>query len=378
MSSIFSWLDIPLLLATQEHLVTASGLHAEYTDPTGECIAAVNLRALSEAFRQWRGSPEGDLSWHTAIRKAIQGCTGAGQAVLVDTGSFSGAVTTVTVRGQIALGCVCGTLCRNQPESRYVAGAQLLAQVAQASASYRSGLMRAESNSHRSQAYLASEIHTLRAQADPHFLFNMLNTIQAHAALENAVSTSSAITELARFLRHTLRRRSPITSLRDEFSHIESYLTLERRRFGNRLRWHIELPPEIAAVKIPCLLVQPLVQNAVRHGVEPKTAGGTILVEARAENSQTLCIEVADDGAGSDTSLIAALQDRPGSAGVDVQWGLSLVREKLTSFYGNAARMTIDSRPDWGFWAQIVLPIHLPFEVLIDEHSRDTPDVMGV
>src|SRR5262249_19636433 len=152
----------------------------------------------------------------------------------------------------------------------------------------------------------------------PHFLFNTLNTI-ASLIHSNPAGAEDTTTRLADVFRYTLRASErEHARLGDELEFLRAYLDIERTRFGGRLRIEDAIAPGLESQLVPCLLLQPLVENAVRHGVSQRAEGGTVRITARRE-SDHLVIEVADDGPGFDGRGV------PGGTG----FGLHSVRERL-------------------------------------------------
>ena len=192
------------------------------------------------------------------------------------------------------------------------------------------------------------ELQLLQAQLEPHMLFNTLANLRVLIGMDPARATAM-LDQLISFLRATLQAsRSGSHSLADEFSRTADYLALMQVRMQNRLRVRLELPPELASLQVPPLLLQPLVENAIKHGLEPQIDGGELRVSARREGER-LVLEVRDTGAG--------LSATP-SAGT--QFGTHQVRERLKTRYGADARFTLTAHPEGGAVALIDLPCHEP------------------
>ncbi len=140
------------------------------------------------------------------------------------------------------------------------------------------------------------------------------------------------------FLRATLGgSRAPLHPLSSEFSRLADYLALMQVRMGDRLKVELDLPPALASVAVPPMLLQPLVENAIKHGLEPRRAGGLIQVSARREGPE-LVIRVADTGAG-----LAASAGNPASPGTG--FGVGQVRERLATQFGAASSLTLEPGP---------------------------------
>ena len=143
-----------------------------------------------------------------------------------------------------------------------------------------------------------AEVRALRAQISPHFVYNALTTIASFIRTD-PVRARELLIEFADFTRYSFRTAGEYTTLKDELNNIERYIRLEKARFGDRLNIKLEIAPEVLSVVLPFLALQPLVENAVRHGLSGKPNGGTITITA--ENAGAECvIIVEDDGVGMD------------------------------------------------------------------------------
>ncbi|HEV2667018.1 MAG TPA: histidine kinase, partial [Blastocatellia bacterium] len=204
-----------------------------------------------------------------------------------------------------------------------------------------------------------AELRALRAQVNPHFLFNSLTTVGylIQTAPERALETLMRLTTL---LRGVLRRsEGEFATLGEEIDLIESYLDIERARFEDRLRVTIDAPRETRNQRIPALLVQPLVENAIKHGVSPSRTGGEVVISARiaagngaaAPGGDMLRITVRDTGLGASEESLIAGRNR----GV----GLSNVERRLKAHYGDQASFSIRSAPGAGTTVELSLPVDL-------------------
>jgi LytS/YehU family sensor histidine kinase len=211
-----------------------------------------------------------------------------------------------------------------------------------------------------------AELRALRAQVNPHFLFNALTTIGylIQTAPESAFETLMRLTTL---LRGVLRRsEGEFTTLGEEIELIESYLEIERARFEDRLRVTIDAPRELRNHRIPALLVQPLVENAIKHGISPSRAGGEVVISARLVSGDKLQIGVRDTGLGVSEQAMAQGRKR----GV----GLSNVERRLKTHYGDQASFSINSAPGNGTMVEISLPVSLIRVAARAEISRGRSD----
>jgi sensor histidine kinase YesM len=200
-------------------------------------------------------------------------------------------------------------------------------------------LIQSESEKREIEAYLK----LLQAQIEPHFLFNTLANVSSLIDSDPMLA-KRLLQRLNDWLRVALARaRSDVAALGDELDMLENYLQILKIRFGERLRWHIEVPEEARRAPFPPMLLQPLVENAVRHGIEPKLGGGEIGIRARIENA-TLRIQVSDNGVG-----LSGDADAGGA-------GLTNVRARLASLFGEAGRLKLANNAGDGTTATLELP----------------------
>jgi two-component system LytT family sensor kinase len=211
--------------------------------------------------------------------------------------------------------------------------------------SLRERLLAQESRSARLAAQLTqSQLSVLRAQLHPHFFFNTLNAI-AELVHRDPDAAGRIVSRLGAFLRYSLEMSEAETvPLRDEVGALQAYLDIVRLRFGDRVTVEMRIDPVALAVPVPPLLLQPLVENALKHGLEPREGPGRLEIVARVEGG-TLHLEVRDDGVG----LGAAAGTRTGI-------GLRNTRDRLGQIYGGAAALHVRPRPDGGVVAAVTVP----------------------
>jgi signal transduction histidine kinase len=202
----------------------------------------------------------------------------------------------------------------------------------------------------RLEAQLASaQLQALRMQLDPHFLFNTLNAVAA-LVRSDPEAAEDMLTELADFLRLTLATSSAQeVSLRDEMEFLERYLKIERVRFQDRLTTTVEVAPGAERAQVPSLILQPIVENAIRHGIAGRAERGHVHVAARRVGDE-LQLEVRDDGPG----LGAA-----GGAGMVEGVGLANTRARLAQLYGRAGGFELRSASGRGVSALLRLPFRV-------------------
>ncbi len=191
-----------------------------------------------------------------------------------------------------------------------------------------------------------AELSALRAQLNPHFLFNTLNSIMALAS-PGQPRTMQAIAQLAAMLRYTLGQNTEEegVSLRQELEFTEQYLALEALRFGQRLQVRREIAAAALVCRLPPLTLQPLVENAIRHGLEPRAAIGTLTLRATVLKG-VLHLEIQDDGLGSDPAVIAGAQGL----------GLRTVRQRLELFSQGCAAFQVQAAPGCGCTVSFSIP----------------------
>jgi two-component system LytT family sensor kinase len=193
-----------------------------------------------------------------------------------------------------------------------------------------------------------AQLTALRAQLNPHFLFNALTTIGylMEAAPQRALQTLFRLTGL---LRAVLKRSDgELGTLADELEIIRSYLGVEAARFEERLSVTIDIPADLSPVPLPPLILQPLVENAIKHGITPQKEGGRLVLAARRDGA-TMVITILDTGAGVTAADLAQRRAR----GI----GLSNVEARLAHYYGDAASVTVRSAPGVGTTVEVRVPI---------------------
>jgi two-component system LytT family sensor kinase len=198
---------------------------------------------------------------------------------------------------------------------------------------------------------LHARMEALQNQINPHFLFNTLNSISSLVRFDPEMARE-VISKLATILRRLLNASEAFAPLREEFEFIDNYLDIEVVRFGrDKLRVIKELDPASLDVMVPSMLLQPLVENSIKHGLSSKVEGGSIYMRSRVADSK-LVIEVEDDGVGMSATQNAIAESSRGT-GI----GMANVSERLQVLYGDTARITIDSHEGKGTLVRIRLPL---------------------
>jgi signal transduction histidine kinase len=196
-----------------------------------------------------------------------------------------------------------------------------------------------------------AQLRALRAQINPHFLFNALTTIGylIQTAPEKAFSTLMKLTQL---LRGILRAKGEFSTLGEEIKLIENYLEIEKTRFEERLNVKISVPQDLQKMRVPALILQPLVENAIKHRISKTKSGGEVQIEAKLEHEKDtvfLKLSVFDSGAGvSEREIFKARENG---------FGLNNIEQRLHSYYGKTARLEIKSKTGKGTTAEIKFPV---------------------
>ena len=202
-----------------------------------------------------------------------------------------------------------------------------------------------------------AELNALRAQIKPHFLFNTINTIVSYSR-DDAEMTRRMLIKLAELFRGSMRPTGQFVTFYEEYRNIRNYLFLEQARFHERLQVVYDIDPQVLKVSIPALSVQPLVENAVRHGVALKSEGGTVsLVSYLDFLTMKVNVVIKDDGVGMDPERIPELLRPSARQKRDHGMGLSNVNERLKRLYGGKYSLHITSAPGRGTRVHLRIPM---------------------
>ncbi|GEN12813.1 Histidine kinase-, DNA gyrase B-, and HSP90-like ATPase [Myxococcus fulvus] len=193
-----------------------------------------------------------------------------------------------------------------------------------------------------------ARLDALRAQLDPHFLFNTLNAVVSLVRQTRNTEAEDALVELSSLLRASLDGRNEQgIALSEELDLVRRYLGIEQLRFGSRLRFHLEAAPETLGARVPMLILQPLVENAIKHGTSRRAARGNIWVHTLRRGDR-LVLEVRDDGPGLDTGS-------PPGTGI----GVANTRERIQQLHGEGYGVTLEDAPGGGALARVELPFQV-------------------
>ena len=195
------------------------------------------------------------------------------------------------------------------------------------------------------QSKLEAQLKNLQEQIKPHFLYNTLDTISWMARDHDAMDVVDLVDALTNMFRIGLSKGKDYITLREEKTHVTNYLYIQKIRYQDKLRYEIDIPEDYDSLIVPKLILQPLVENAIYHGIKLKRGGGTIRIVGRpVENAFELC--VCDDGAGVDSERLALLREQlasPGDVQNKVGFGLFYIAERIMLCYGSEYGVTIDS-----------------------------------
>ncbi len=207
----------------------------------------------------------------------------------------------------------------------------------------------------KSQLLDRAEIKRLQAQINPHFLFNSLNTI-ASFCRTNSQHARQLLLELSNYLRRNIKDKRQYIPLDDELKQIKSYLAIEHARFGDRIQFEMDIKSDAKEWPMPPLIIQPLVENAVKHGLSCKEEGGKVWVHAGQKNG-VLHIQVKDNGIGISEKAIAHVFNKRGSDSANPSMGLRNVNQRLEHIYGPSSGIQIESAFQRGTTITMNLPM---------------------
>ncbi|MQA63930.1 MAG: sensor histidine kinase [Actinophytocola sp.] len=202
---------------------------------------------------------------------------------------------------------------------------------------------------------LQSELRALRAEISPHFVYNAL-TVIASLVRSDPGRSRELMLDFADYIRYSLARHGEYTTVADEFHAIETYLALQRAVLGERLRVQVRVAPDVLAVPLPYLALQPLVENAIRHGIEPSGSSGLVQVHGEAEGNDCV-ISVEDDGVGMDPATAERVLAGKGSA---ESLGLANVDRRLRTVYGPWFGLVVETADGAGTRVIVRVPLFQP------------------
>ena len=200
-----------------------------------------------------------------------------------------------------------------------------------------------------------AELKALRAQISPHFLFNTLNSIAALVRLD-ADQARELIVDFASFFRRTLKQHGEFVTLAEELDYVEHYVRFEQVRFGKHLTVEYAIAPGTEGVVLPVLTVQPLVENAINHGLAAKIGGGTVRVSTTTVDYGDVLVTVSDDGIGIEPEALPRLLSGNMARSRGLGMALGNIRERLQKLFGDDYDLKIESTPGGGTTVSFRVP----------------------
>ena len=224
----------------------------------------------------------------------------------------------------------------------------------------------------RDRLLAQAEIGRLQAQINPHFLFNSLNAIASLCRTDSG-KARNLILDLALYMRKNLDNSRELIPLSDELEQVDAYLAIEKARFGDRIQFSARISDEARQWLTPPLMIQPIIENAIRHSIAPKEEGGSVRLVAEVDKN-TLCIEIVDDGVGIDSEqIVEALQSDSSRPGLRTdKIGLANCHQRLLRNYGPNYGLKINSNPGAG--TRVSMRIPRPEHVTADARPVARPE----
>lgn len=220
---------------------------------------------------------------------------------------------------------------------------------------------------HLEEALRDAELKVLQSQVNPHFLFNSLNTVARLALLEGAEYTEKVVRSLARLMRYSLYQVKAMVTVQEEIKAVQDYLLIQETRFKGRIVGRVDVAKQILAARIPCMILQPLVENACRHGLEPLKEGGVVELRGDLRAGQ-VCFEITDNGVGIPEEVskeIFPQSTRAKNKGQTTGVGIANVYRRLQYHFGSRCALDIKSAPGLGTKVYLAFPY--------EEFEREEP-----
>ncbi|MEN3185891.1 MAG: PocR ligand-binding domain-containing protein [Atribacterota bacterium] len=214
-----------------------------------------------------------------------------------------------------------------------------------------------------------TELKALEAQINPHFLYNALDSIQWLATLHGAKDIQKVVYALGKLLRYSLDRKGGIVTLREELEHVENYLLIQKIRYGDKISYVINVQPTILSFPFPKFVLQPLVENAIEHGIEPKGVSGTITISGWLEEESKAVLEISDNGIGMSDALQRSLMIKKECEEEELisrdhttqrrRIGLVNIQKRMAYYYGSKYQFAIESIKNVGTTIRLCIPFAL-------------------
>lgn len=200
------------------------------------------------------------------------------------------------------------------------------------------------------------KIKSIQSQVNPHFLFNTLNTIAGMALMENSEKTAELIYALSDMLRYSIKNSEDMVDISTEVNAIKKYLFIQKTRYSDKLSYSINLSNDILKYKIPVMTLQPLIENAIIHGLEPKNGFCKIDISGEILNNNSAIIKITDNGVGMTTDKLDTLLDKLYSSSDNNGIGLKIVHDRLIYYFGSEYGLNINSMSNIGTTIYVKFP----------------------
>jgi sensor histidine kinase YesM len=201
-----------------------------------------------------------------------------------------------------------------------------------------------------------TNLKSLQSQINPHFLFNTLNTIARMALIENAPKTEELMYALSDILRYSLRNSDNLVTIETEINNIKKYLFIQYTRYNDRLKYEINISPKIMDFKIPVMTLQPIVENAIIHGLENKKEGGEIIISGNLVLNKFIILEIYDNGIGIDEKKLKLINEGTKSYDSSTGLGICNVSDRIKHYFGNNYGLEVKSKLNEGTTVTIKIP----------------------
>ncbi len=209
---------------------------------------------------------------------------------------------------------------------------------------------------HEQKQKRKAEFRALQSQINPHFLYNTLDTLQWKALEYDAFEVADLVNSLSRFFRISLSSGNEYISIAKETEHVQNYLDIQKVRYKDKVNYSITVDPAITQKMVPKLIIQPLVENAIYHGLKPRKENGHIEIIVSSD-SDFLVIEVRDDGIGMNPEKLAQLQNNLANSVESDHYGLYNINERLKFAFGDDYQIRVASKPNKGTIVLLKIPI---------------------
>ncbi|WP_278568699.1 sensor histidine kinase [Amedibacillus dolichus] len=218
-------------------------------------------------------------------------------------------------------------------------------------------LLKENENLKKDELLATSELKMLQSQINPHFLFNAMNMIYQEAILEASPVTIEMIEKMTECMRYTLSQNSRTSTLHMELSFVENYIYIQNKRFEGRIHFELVMEDELPNIRIPSMIIEPLIDNAVKHGLANTETDGLVAIHV-SKSKEFIYINVSDNGCGMPSEELEALVMNDFTQNSQQKnIGLNNLKRRLSMYYSNRASITVNSVEDCGFEVLISIPI---------------------